>query len=265
MKYRSTIAVALLSGAISALPAHAQQASAVPDATAVSVGLGAAYMPRYAGSDEHVVAALPVLTVTTAWGGFIDGIQGIGYRHQLGDMFFASAALSYDPGRTDANEKFKPGSDQLKGMGDIKASVLANAELGINLTPRVMLAAGISQPVSNRERGRTMHARVNAIVMQMPKDKLVLAGSAHFGSAEYNQTFFGVTDAQAARTRFTRYSPGSGLYALKSSLAWTHAFNANWSLLAATEVTRYMKTAADSPIVKARTSYGSMVALNYTF
>jgi len=131
MKYRYATAAAILSGAISALPVQAQQASpAPPDTTAVSVGLGVAYMPRYAGSDEHVVAALPVLTVTTPWGGFIDGVQGIGYRHRLGDTFFASAALSYDPGRTDANEKFKPGSNQLKGMGDIKASVLVNAELG---------------------------------------------------------------------------------------------------------------------------------------
>jgi len=66
MKYRYATAAAILSGAISALPVQAQQASpAPPDTTAVSVGLGVAYMPRYAGSDEHVVAALPVLTVTT--------------------------------------------------------------------------------------------------------------------------------------------------------------------------------------------------------
>jgi outer membrane scaffolding protein for murein synthesis (MipA/OmpV family) len=92
-----------------------------------------------------------------------------------------------------------------------------------------------------------------------------VGGSALFGSNDYNQSYFGVTANQSATSGYTKYTPGSGLYAVKAAITWTHRFDDNWSLLAATEATRYMKKAGDSPIVKARTNYGTMAAVNYTF
>ena len=77
-----------------AIPASAQQAAALSE-TKITLGLGAAYMPRYAGSDEYKAAALPVISVVTPWGGFIDAGEGIGYRHTFGDKFIASAALGF--------------------------------------------------------------------------------------------------------------------------------------------------------------------------
>lgn len=259
------VLAALTLGAV--LPAHAQQATAnTPESsTKITLGLGAAYVPRYAGSDQYTGVALPVISVVTPWGGFIDTLQGIGYRRNLGDSFVASAAIGYDGGRKDSNEHFKQGSDFLKGMGEVKGAALLNLSLGYRFTPNLSVSVGASQPLSNRDRGRTYNAKIDATVMTMPKDKLAVSGSAHFGSADYNQTFFGVTTAQTASSGFHTYTPGSGLYAVKGAVTWTHAFNANWSLLAATEATRYMSKAGDSPIVKARTNYGTMAAVNYTF
>lgn len=248
-----------------AIPASAQQTKTADSETKITLGLGAAYMPRYAGSDEYKAAALPVISVVTPWGGFIDAGEGIGYRHSFGDKFIASAALGYDAGRKDSNQSLKPGSDKLKGMGEVKGAALLNLSLGYRLTQNLTLSAGASQPLSNRDRGRNYYAKVDATVMTMPRDKLAVAGSALFGSDDYNQSYFGVTANQSATSGFKKYTPGSGLYAVKAAITWTHRFDDNWSLLAATEATRYMTKAGDSPIVKARTNYGTMAAVNYTF
>ena len=247
-----------------AIPASAQQTAADSE-TKITLGLGAAYMPRYAGSDEYKGVALPVISVVTPWGGFIDAGEGIGYRHTFGDKFIASAALGYDAGRKDSNQSLKAGSDKLRGMGEVKGAALLNLSLGYRLTQNLTLSAGASQPLSNRDRGRNYYTKVDATVMTMPRDKLAVAGSALFGSNDYNQSYFGVTANQSATSGYTKYTPGSGLYAVKAAITWTHRFDDNWSLLAATEATRYMKKAGDSPIVKARTNYGTMAAVNYTF
>jgi len=260
----AAVAATLTAIAAIPLPASAQQAAADSE-TKITLGLGAAYMPRYAGSDEYKAVALPVISVVTPWGGFIDAGEGIGYRHSFGDQFIASAALGYDPGRKDSNQSLKPGSDKLRGMGEVKGAALLNLSLGYRLTQSLTLSVGASQPLSNRDRGRTYYAKADATVMTMPRDKLAVAGSAHFGSNDYNQSYFGVTTNQSATSGYTKYTPGSGLYAVKAAITWTHRFDDNWSLLAATEATRYMKKAGDSPIVKARTNYGTMAAVNYTF
>ncbi|WP_051516970.1 MipA/OmpV family protein [Herbaspirillum sp. RV1423] len=270
MKHRRPFivaAIASLAAAATAAPAQAQSepAPAGESSTKIMLGLGAAYMPRYAGSDEYKGVALPVINVVTPWGGFIDSDEGIGYRRVFGEKFIASAALGYDPGRKDSNERLKPGSDKLKGMGEVKGAALLNLSLGYRITQNLTISAGASQPLSNRDRGRNYYAKVDATVLTMPKDSLAVAGSAHFGSADYNQSYFGVTANQSANSGFATYTPGSGLYALKAGITWTHRFDENWSLLAATEATRYMTKAGDSPIVKARTNYGTMAAVNYTF
>jgi outer membrane protein len=261
-------AVALTAAVV--VPASAQQTAATATAAAnsetkITLGLGAAYLPRYAGSDEYKATALPVISVVTSWGGFIDAGEGIGYRRSFGDKFIASAAIGYDAGRKDSNQNFKAGSDKLKGMGEVKGAALLNLSLGYRLTQNLTLSAGASQPLSNRDRGRNYYAKADATVMTMPRDKLAVAGSALFGSNDYNQSYFGVTANQSATSGYTRYTPGAGLYAVKAAITWTHRFDENWSLLAATEATRYMKKAGDSPIVKARTNYGTMAAVNYTF
>lgn len=58
--------VAATLAAIAAIPIPASAQQTVADSgTRITLGLGAAYMPRYAGSDEYKAAALPVISVVT--------------------------------------------------------------------------------------------------------------------------------------------------------------------------------------------------------
>lgn len=64
------------------------------------------------------------------------------------------------------------------------------------------------------------------------------------------QTYYGVSDAQSAASRFARHDAGAGIYAWSMDLDWNHKLTARWSVLAAAGVTQLMGEAGDNPIVQ---------------
>ena len=231
----------------------------------VTIGLGAGVAPRYAGSNEYRMLPVPVLNIVTPSGFFVDSLQGAGYKHDIGDLFFASAGIGYGVGRKDSNDGLLPGSAKLKGMGEIKGSVLANLDLGVKLGHVATFTVGASQPLSNRERGLSYHAELSGTVLTLAKDQVSVSGTAEFGSAKYNQTFFGVTAEQSRNSGYAAYKADSGLNALTSSIVWTHSFNQTWSVSTVLSATHYMQKAADSPLMLDKTNYGAFTTVNYSF
>ncbi|AIY43329.1 Outer membrane protein V [Collimonas arenae] len=233
--------------------------------TQITIGLGAGAMARYAGSDEYRAVPVPVLNIVSPSGFFFDAMQGAGYRYDISDMFFATAAIGYDAGRKDSNDGLQPGSAKLKGMGEIKGSVLANLEGGIKLGRIGALSVSVSQPVTNRDHGLTYKAQLSSTVLDLAKDKVSVSGAAVFGDAKYNQTFFGVTALQSSNSGYRQYTAKSGLNAMTASVVWTHSFNKTWSVSTMLGATHYMQKAADSPLVLAKTNYSGFTTVNYSF
>ncbi|AMP01460.1 mltA-interacting MipA family protein [Collimonas arenae] len=266
------LAVVALSGIFASRMAAAQQVTqSQPQSgswlqdSKVTLGLGAGVASRYAGSNEYRMVPVPVLSIVTPTGFFVDSLQGAGYRRDIGDLFFASAGIGYGGGRKDSNDGLLPGSAKLKGMGEIKGSVLANLDLGIKLGHVATFTIGASQPLSNRERGLSYRAELSGTVLTLAKDQVSVSGSAEFGSAKYNQTFFGVTAEQSRNSGYAAYKADLGLNALTSSIVWTHSFNQSWSVSTMLSATHYMQKAADSPLVLDKTNYGGFTTVNYSF
>ncbi|WP_175500982.1 MipA/OmpV family protein [Collimonas sp. OK412] len=266
---KSIIAVTVCSLLASRMAAAQQAAPSQPGSwlqdTKITIGLGVGRMARYAGSDEYRAVPVPVLKIVSPSGFFLDSTQGAGYRHDISDTLFASAAIGYDAGRKDSSDGLRSGSDKLKGMGEIKGSVLANLEAGIKLGGSSSFSAGLSQPLSNRERGISYHAQLSSTVLKLEKDNVTVSGAAYFGSAKYNQTFFGVTALQSRNSGYAQYKAESGLNALNASVVWTHSFNRTWSVSTMVGATHYVQKAADSPLVLAKTNYSGFTSVNYSF
>ncbi|PFH08867.1 outer membrane scaffolding protein for murein synthesis (MipA/OmpV family) [Collimonas sp. PA-H2] len=271
MKHQTKSILALaLYGVLASRAALAQQAAPAPSKSwlqdsQVTIGLGAGGMARYAGSDEYHVVPVPILKIVTPSGFFVDTMEGAGYRYDINDMFFASAAIGYGAGRKDSDDGLQPGSAKLKGMGEIKGSVLANIEAGIKLGRIGTLSLAISEPVSNRERGLSYRVQISSTVLELAKDKVSVSAAAMFGDAKYNQTFFGVNAVQSRNSGYAQYTAESGLNAVNASLVWTHSFNRTWSLSTMLGATHYMQKAADSPLVQAKTNYSGFATVNYSF
>lgn len=87
-----------------------------------TIGLGGHYTPRYSGSDKQVWQVVPVLQGRNG-AFFIDTQKGVGYDLQNASGWYFEHTLGYDLGRADKNVSWRAGANNLKGMGDIDASL----------------------------------------------------------------------------------------------------------------------------------------------
>lgn len=246
------------------VPATAAPASGF-DVASFYVGGGIGYVPRYPGSEEYHAVPLFNASVLFKNGFFADGHQGAGYRLKLGDGFYAIGALGMDPGRTDKNDALRPGADRLRGMGEIKASILANMGLGYSFGDRTSVNLMVSKPLNHASYGTTVHLSGHLAVWKGQHDEIDLDAAAHYGNENYNRTQFGVSTVQALHTGFAPYAPAAGIYAADAGATWTHQFGEHWFTRLSGGATRYMQRVAKGPLVQERTNFMTTVSLNYRF
>ncbi|EGI77994.1 MipA/OmpV family protein [Hylemonella gracilis] len=229
------------------------------------MSLAGGVTPRYEGSRDYRPVVVPIIAAEFDNGVFLNPLEGLGYRTQFSHGVFASVALGYDDGRTDQDRYLLPGSDHLKGMGDIPGSMLILLQVGVRLPGDLSLSATLDQPITETRRGLGGRVDLTASLWSMPTDQVNLTGSVHAGSDRYAQTFFGVTDRQSVNSRFDAYTPQGGVDSLKLAIDWTHVFTPHWMVRTTAGVSRLVGDAADSPIVQVKNNYLAMTALVYRY
>ncbi|CAM2841493.1 MltA-interacting MipA [Burkholderia gladioli] len=230
-----------------------------------TVSLGAAVAPRYPGSKQYRAVPAPSFAAKFGNGFFIDSSNGAGYRLDLPHGVFVSAAVNYDPGRDDENRVDLPGSDYLKGMGRIPGSVLVGVRAGVTLFGDAELSVALDTPVTHTSHGVSGHLDLAVPLLKTAHHTIMVTSSVHAGTGRYGQTFYGVTDAQAAASRFRPYSVGGGIDSASATVAWNWSVSQHWSVLATGGVTRLLGRFGDSPIVQARSNYFGMAGVSYRF
>ncbi|WP_406625318.1 MipA/OmpV family protein [Acidovorax sp. SDU_ACID1] len=269
-RIRKLLATALATaGCMATMAAHAQDVPATPslfgEKTEVIVGLGAGVMPRYLGAKDTKV--LPVPTVAVYRGIFFaDSVRGLGAEYMTESGFYVSSALSYDFGRTEKDSDRRPGSKTLAGMGEIKSSAVINVLAAQQLTSWLAVNAEAEFRVAGQDkRGNRYRLGLESTVFDGAQDTVTVGMNVHAADRDYNQTYFGVSQAQSQRSRFAEFTPKSGIYAYSLTADWTHDFNKHWSLFAAVNVMQFSDRAKDSPLVEEKTGVTGTVMLNYSF
>ena len=257
----------ILSGAVLALLATPALAAGQHQGNVLTLGGGVDVAPRYSGSDKSRVSAAQVVDYAMANGFFVSTTRGIGYGNSFGNLDY-NAALSYRAGRKDrdvSSDSIASGSDDLRGMGDIKGSAIVVPGLGYRVTDWLTVQLQAEVPVSERDNGEAVHFGIASPLYTSPKNALTLALTGSWGSSKYVQTYYGVNAAQSAASGFARHDAGSGIYAYSLNLDWTHKLTSRWSLLAAAGVTQLTGEAGDSPIVQRKTSPVGSLKVTYSF
>ena len=257
----------ILSGAVLALLATPALAAGQRQGNVLTLGGGVDVAPRYSGSDKSRVTAAQVVDYAMANGFFISTTRGLGYGNRVGNLDY-SAALSYRAGRKDrdvSSDSIASGSDYLRGMGDIKGSVVVVPGLGYRITDWLNVQLQAEVPVSERDNGEAVHFGIASPLYTSPENSVTLALTGSWGSSKYMQTYYGVSAAQAAAAGFARHDAGSCIYAYSLNLDWTHKLTSRWSLLAAAGVTQLTGEAGDSPIVQRKTSPVGSLKVTYSF
>ncbi|WP_309138256.1 MipA/OmpV family protein [Burkholderia pyrrocinia] len=230
-----------------------------------TLSLGGGIAPRYLGSNQYRGVIGPSFSAAFSNGFFISSTGGAGYRYTSPRGMFVSASIGYAGGRKDSNSFSGDGSDYLKGMGNVPGSMIAQWRGGVRDKEGVELSVTIDAPITHTSRGFAGHVDLAVPLLHAGKNQIVLTGAAHAATGRYMQTFYGVTDAQAASSGFRPYSLTGGFHSASMSFAWTHAVSQHWSVVATAGISRILGRYGDSPIVQTRSNYYGGAGINFRF
>lgn len=231
--------------------------------TAYTLSIGAMSAPKYSGSNEQSWGVMPLFHFQQD-NYFIDSMNGVGIRFQTDNGLYFMPTIGYDAGRTDENSGWRKGSDELKGMGDISASVNSGITLGWVVAPWLVFEGKATLPLSDGQ-GISYAASIDFIPILDEEDSVALKVSALFADSRYLNTWYGVTSAQSAKSGYSRYDTSGGYYGSDVSLTWSHQFNENWGGGMSVNHTWLGENAANSPIVKQKEGTTGILTISYTF
>lgn len=262
----------IISGICILLPlsSHAQEHNAEEnislfgDRTEVIVGVGAAYIPRYLGAKNTRVIPLPTFSVYRGIF-FVDTVRGAGAEYQTDGGFYSSLALGYDPGRTEKDSDWRPGSKRLQGMGEVKGATTANLLLAQILAPWLSINGEAELRMAGHKRGNRYRLGLESTLLQTAASEITLGANVHAGDGRYNRTYFGVSEAQAHTSQFSRFNAGSGVYAYSLSADWHYDFDQHWTASLGGNVMWFSEEARNSPVAERKTGVTGFTTLHYAF
>lgn len=234
---------------------------------AITLGGGVEVTPRYSGSDENRVTTALVFDYALHNGFFVSTTRGIGYGNDIGNLDY-SAALSYRAGRKDHDVdsgSMSDGSDDLRGMGDVKGSAIGALGVGYKVTDWLHLQLLAEIPFTQRDNGTALHFGIISPLYSSSKNTVTMALTGSWGTSDYMQTYYGVSASQSAASGFAQYNAGSGIYNWSMNMDWTHKFNPDWSVVATAGFTQLTGDARSSAIVQRKASPTGGVKVIYRF
>lgn len=245
-------ALPLIAALVASTPAFAQDAiGSGSNHLSVDVGLGAAYKPSYQGSDEF--EATPWLIMRD--------LRLLGYGPD------ENAGFSISPNVNLVGDRDSDDDKRLEGLDEISYGY----EVGLKATYNM----GQTTAYATMRKGFGGHhgiaGELGASYRFETTDRMTFwAGlEAGYGNDEYNETYFGVTDAEAARTDYSAYTPGGGFNSAAMSLEGRYQLAPNTAITGEVKFSRLLGDAGDSPIVQDRNQpsvkLGIVRTLNFAF
>ncbi len=234
-----------------------------------SLQAGAANLPRYSGSNERMTAPLLGAKVISPWGIFLDTDKGLGWGYEDDGISF-SAYVGASAGRKDQKKSGHPGSDRLKGMGDIKS----RPQIGINASYTLgsaILGATLEHALEEDDKKDTgkaftsLELSIGTNLYDGDYGTVDASLNSRFGDGNYVRTWYGVTTGQAQRSRFREYDAKGGIVSRGLNLSWNLPISDQTTFSTLLDVQYLSGDAGKSPIVERRMQTSVMGVLNYTF
>ncbi len=269
------LAFALLS--LSSTPAFAQDGPppgwvGPPPGWSGGVLLGAARAPLFEGSRDsrsQPVLGAEITYRSASLGSVAMGSRGLQWTVVQRPELSAGVGLAIDPGRVDHGERkltplgYRPGSESLHGLGEIRATPVLQAFGsytlgGVSLTSTARRATG-SHEGSQIDLGLNLPWKIG------PHATLSIAPSVTWADRRFMQAYFGVTAAQSAASGYAPFDAGAGLKSSQLVLDFDMALSRYWYVNAMVQAKRLQRDAAVSPIVQKARQTSGMLVVRYQF
>jgi outer membrane scaffolding protein for murein synthesis (MipA/OmpV family) len=223
------------------------------------VGLGLANGPRYLGSDERRTRIAPMLDYRWKNGWFAGTTYGAGYNFSSERRMQYGVRLSLAPGRDEDD------AAALAGMGDIKT----RPELGLFFNwlveGNLYLRSALRYGSGNDRRGLALDLAAGYFFRLGPQWRATTGLSSTYLNGNAMRSYFGVDADQSARSGYPVYQPSDGLRDIRLHGSLFYIIDPRWSLIGTLAATRLVGDAADSPIVRDKTSFTGLFGVRYWF
>ena len=255
----STSAAALLLAAGSAR-AQSDSAFLVPFGEDTGlVGGGIASRPAYLGSDQRRIRIAPLLDYRWKNGWFAGTTYGAGYNFSKDRRMQYGARLSFDGGRDQDD------AAALAGMGDIHPRPELGLFFNSLVVANVYVRTAVRYGSGNDRNGLALDLGTGAFFRLGANWRANAGVSTTWLNGNAMRSYFGVDADQSARSGYSVYTPSDGLRDVRLNGALFYIIDPRWSLMGTLAATRLVGDAADSPIVRDRTSLTAFFGARYRF
>jgi outer membrane protein len=260
MQLRGSAALVAIGGLLAiAVPAHAID---------LTVGLGAAFAPDYEGSDDYELGPTWFLRASPLLGSetFVE-IRGTRLSSNLiaSPHWRAGLAGNYRFDYDDVDER------DVRRLRNPESALLLGPTLGYDFDARaaheLVLEVDALYDVANGN-GGTITPRLRGRMPLAPSLIGDLRLSTTWGSNDFMENWFDVTNNDANRTGLNQFNADEGFKDVTVAGSIVYQFTANWSVTGTASYSLLVGDAADSPIVDDRGDENQFLVgalVNYTF
>lgn len=230
----------------------------------LSIGAGVGFAPDYEGSDDYEVTGIPMIDLNWADTVILDmsGLKVNAISVENGESAFtAGPLLGYHGGRDDGD------NDALRGLGDIDATVEGGGFVSYSHGPW-MVDMAIRTDLGEGHEGTVADISAGYGWQFENGFSMATGVSTSWASEDYMSSFFGISRAQANRTRYNEYDAGGGFKDVGLWFNASYDLTENWSVGAQSGLTQLLGDAADSPIVDdegSATQFMTGIGVSYKF
>ena len=214
---------------------------------------------EYQGSDERSTLLIPLLNYQWANGWFAGVANGIGYNFSNSPQTQFGLRLTVDKGRKENH------ASALRGMGNVDPAAEFGAFFNYSLPKGLFLTSSVRYGAGVRKKGLVVDLGAGWLTAIAPNWHLGAGVGFTLANADYMQSFFGVTEAQAAASGYGVYPAGAGARDVRANVAVTYSVDQRTSVTAALSASSLLGDAKGSPLTRKQTSGSVVVGISHAF
>ena len=226
----------------------------------VTLGGGAVVEPRYEGSKHYILNPIPYVAIRYD-DLFSIGVDGIRWNVIHSKGLHVGPLLSYSGGRSTGDDVL------LQNLDNIQSSINAGAFATYKLGHFEFLAQA-QQAVLHEHNG--LFGKIG-VTYQEPfplfhrKAILEFGPQIEFANRQYENTWFGITQAESLRSGLREFSPGAGVKDLGLQTSLTLQYSPHILFRGVLNVKELLGDAADSPLTTGKTQFFVGLGVGYKF
>lgn len=208
-----------------------------------SLGLGAAMVPDYEGSEDYEAAPLLFARYSYDEGSYVQ-LKGSELRWN-----FLNREIEFGPLLQYRMERDDVDNNQVDDMDKVDSAVAG----GLFIVGRVeqwSATLKFATDISDEDTGYTVYLGGDYLAKFSEQLNIKFGVSTTYASSDYMGSYFDVNSSNRGSSTLPNYNAGGGEFKdVGARMITTYSFNSNWSVVGNINYKRLVGDAADSPLV----------------